>query len=212
MTARPPGGSFHAIDAASLQGWIAIGRYVEPVPADQQAALAVMADVLGTRLNIAAREIRGLANRCNFLLPHDSDVGGLLQVRPGGRVEAVAPLVKVSLDEIVRLRSPGDTITVEEIDRSRGAVVLGRWQAMLDGVRPAGSVYAEELVRHDSLDALLGWPKAVQAVTAAQIKDAATRYLDPAALVTVVVGPLEQIRAARHPRWPASLDELAGTP
>ena len=82
---------------------------------------------------------------------------------------------------------------------------------MLDGVRPAGGMYAEELVRHDSLDALLGWPAAVQAVTAAQVKDAATRYLDPAALVTVVVGPLEQIRAARHPRWPASLDELAGT-
>ena len=56
-------GSIKTVDAASLEGWIAIGRYVEPVPADQQAALAVMADVLGTRLNIAAREIRGLANR-----------------------------------------------------------------------------------------------------------------------------------------------------
>ena len=87
--------------------------------------------------------------------------------------------------------------------------MLGRWQAMLDGVRPASTAYAEELVRHDSLDRLLGWPKAVQAVTAAQVKEVATRYLDPASLVTVVVGPLEQIQAARHPRWPASLDDLA---
>ena len=36
----------------------------------------------------------------------------------------------------------------------------------------------------------------------------AQKYLDPAAMVTVVVGPMEKIRAARHPRWPVDLDAL----
>jgi len=46
-------------------------------------------------------------------------------------------------------------------------------------------------------------------VTVAEVMASARRYLDPAGMVTVVVGPLEKIRAARHPRWPVSLDELA---
>ena len=36
----------------------------------------------------------------------------------------------------------------------------------------------------------------------------AQEYLNPAGFVTVVAGPLERIRAARHPRWPVALNEL----
>ena len=55
----------------------------------------------------------------------------------------------------------------------------------------------------------MGWPEAVRSVTAGDVKRVAQEYLDPAAtFVTVVAGPLERIRAARHPRWPVALDEL----
>jgi len=39
-----------------------------------------------------------------------------------------------------------------------------------------------------------------------QVKEAADRYLDPSQMVTVVVEPMEKIAAAKHPRWPATLD------
>lgn len=209
VASRGAGGSIETVDAPTLEGWIAIGRYIEPVARAEQAALAVMADLLGTRLNIAAREIRGLANRDLFLLPQEFGFGGLMHVRTGGRPEAVAPLVKISLEELQRLRAADDEVSAEELERAKGGLVLGQWQGALDGVRPASSTYALELLRYGDLQRLVGWPAAVDAVTAEQVKAAARRYLDPTQMVTVVVGPLEKIRTARHPRWPAALHELA---
>ena len=43
-----------------------------------------------------------------------------------------------------------------------------------------------------------------------QVRAAALKYLPANQLSTVVVGPLEAIRKAPHPRWPASLDEVLG--
>ena len=209
LASRSAPAAMTTIDAATLEGWIAIGRVVGPIPTSEQPALAVMADLLGTRLNIAAREKRGLANRANFVLPAELDRGGLLHIRTGGRAAAVAPLVKVSLDEVRRLHAPGEPIGAEELDDAKGAVVRGKWEAALDGVRTASDTYVLELLRHGSINRLRAWPDAVRAVTADQVKAAAQRYLDPAQMSTVVVGPLDTIRAARHPRWPASLDELA---
>ncbi len=40
------------------------------------------------------------------------------------------------------------------------------------------------------------------------VKAIAREYLDPATFVTVVAGPLDRIRAARHPRWPVALEEV----
>ena len=54
---------FHAVDVPSLEGWIAIGRAVGAIPQSDTAPLAVLRFILAERLNIAAREMRGLANR-----------------------------------------------------------------------------------------------------------------------------------------------------
>ena len=72
----------------------------------------------------------------------------------------------------------------------------------------ASETFAVEHVRRGGTDRLLGWLEAVVAVTAADVKRVPQEYLDPAAFVTVVAGPMERIRAARHPRWPVALDEL----
>ena len=64
-------GRFHAVDVPSLEGWIAIGRAVGAVPESEGAALAVLRFILAERLNIAAREMRGLANRDDFEIPGD---------------------------------------------------------------------------------------------------------------------------------------------
>jgi predicted Zn-dependent peptidase len=159
-------------------------------------------------LNIAAREIRGLANKTIFLLPETASGAGLMHIRTGGRLEAVAPLVKYSLDEMARLHKSEGLITGEELEQAKGALILGRWQEALDGARQASETYAVEAVRYGATDRILQWPEAVRAVTAEEVKELATKYLDGRKMVTVVVGPIEKIRTARHPRWPISLEAL----
>ena len=205
---RPPERYFHAVDVPSVEGWIAIGKAVSAVPPEDRAALATLAFILGERLNIAAREIRGLTNRDRFFLPETGSGTGLVHIRTGGRPEAVAPLIRFSLDEVRRLHDPEEPVTGHEVTRAQGWLVHSAWRGRLEGAANSSASYAVEHVRHGGTAELLAWPEAVRSVTAADVKGAADRYLDPSSLVTVVVGPIARIRAARHPRWPVSLDEV----
>ena len=201
------GGSsrFHAVDVPSLEGWIAIGRAVGAVPESDRASLAALRFILAERLNIAAREIRGLANRDDFEIPVTGSGIGLLLVRTGGRPEAVGPLVRYSLDELERMHDPDEPVTEAEVTRARGWLVDALWRRSLELPTTSSQTFAVEHVRRGSTEHLMGWPEAVGAVTAEDIKAVAREYLDPSAFVTVVAGPLERIRAARHPRWPVAL-------
>jgi predicted Zn-dependent peptidase len=200
--------SFHALESSTLEGWVAIGRRIGDVPPPERAPLAVLAQILGTRLNIATREMRGLTNRAMITLPDAANGAGLLYLSTGGRSEAVAPLVRFCLDELSRLHDSAEALNDEELARAKGALVLGQWQAALDGPRQASATYALETVRREGLHDFLEWPQAVDAVTAKQVKAAALKYLDPGEMVTVVVGPIEAIRRAKHPRWPVTLDDV----
>lgn len=212
--AAAPAGGFRAIDSAETsqwvprQGWIAIGRVIEAVPDTEQPDLAVMAEVLDNRLNIVTREMRGLSNRTALVVPDTATRSGLLHIRSGGRPESVPPLVKLSLDELRRLHAGADPITDAEMRRAKGTLVLAAWQRSLDGAGEASRTFATETVRRGSPEYLLRWPELVEAVTVADVRQAARAYLDPAAMSAVVVGPVEKIRRARHPRWPVTLDEL----
>lgn len=199
---------FHGVDVPSLEGWIAIGRAVGAVPESDRAALSVLRFILAERLNIAAREIRGLANRDNFEIPVTGSGSGLLVVRTGGRPEAVAPLVRYSLDEIERMHDPDEPVTEAEVARAKGWLVDAVWRRSLELATSASETLAVEHVRRGGTEHLMGWPGAVGAVTAEDVKAVAQEYLDPSAFVTVVAGPLERIRAARHPRWPVALADL----
>ncbi len=208
IEARPPGPTFHTVDVPSLEGWLAIGKVIGPVADADRAPLAAMAFILSARLNIAAREIRGLTNRDAFVLPETGSGAGLLQIRTGGRPEAVAPLIRFSWDEIERLHRPTEPVTEAELTRAKGWLINAEWRGRLEGSAQASATFALEQVRHGGTDRLMQWPRAVEAVTVDQVKAMASRTLDPASLVTVVAGPLEAIRAARHPRWPIALNDL----
>ena len=199
---------FHTVDVPSLEGWIAIGRAVGPVPEEDRAPLAVLRFILAERLNIAAREKRGLANRDDFEVPATASGTGLLLVRTGGRPEAVGPLVRYSLEEIARMHDPAEPVTAAEVTRAQGWLLGAVWQRSLELASDASLTFAVEEVRRGGADDLMGWPEAVGSVTAAEVKRVALEYLDPADFTTVVAGPLAEIRAARHPRWPVALDDL----
>ena len=199
---------FHAVDVPSLEGWIAIGRAVGAFSESDRASLAVLRFILAERLNIAAREMRGLANRDDFEIPVTASGTGLLLVRTGGRPEAVAPLVRYSLDELERMNDPDEPVTEAEVTRAQGWLLGAVWQRSLELATSASQTFAVEHVRRGGTDHLMGWPEAVGSVTAGDVKRVAQEYLDPATFVTVVAGPLARIRAARHPRWPVALDDL----
>ena len=114
-----PPSRFHTVDVPSLEGWIAIGRPVGAVPEADRAPLAVLRFILAERLNIAAREKRGLANRDDFEVPETASGTGLLLVRTGGRPEAVGPLVRYSLDEIARMHDPDAPVSDARLSARR---------------------------------------------------------------------------------------------
>lgn len=95
-----------------------------------------------------------------------------------------------------------------EVIRAQGWLLGAVWQRSLELATDASRTFAVEAVRHGGTDRLMNWPDAVRAVTATDVKRVAQDYLDPADFTTVAAGPLAEIRAARHPRWPVSLDDL----
>ena len=93
---------------------------------------------------------------------------------------------------------------------AQGWLLGAAWQRSLELATDASRILATEGVRHGDPGRLMSWPEAVQFVMAGNVKRVAQEYLDPAGFTTVVAGPLAEIRAARHPRWPVALDELGG--
>ena len=201
LDAAEGSGTLWTIDDDTLEGWVAIGRAIGPVPVDERAPLAVLGEILGTRLNIEAREIRGLANRATFFLPETGNGAGLLHIRTGGRLEAVAPLVKYCRDELAGLQSGEKAVTDEELALAKGILRLGKRQEALESARPSAAAYALATLHHGDTALLLSWPGEVEAVTADEVLAAARKYLDPQTMDTIVIGPIGRIHEARHPRW-----------
>ena len=178
------------------------------IPPADEAAVAVMTDILNIRLNISTREIRGLANATQLQVTGTIRHDGLLHVRSGARPESVAPIIHFSLQELARIREPGGAPTGDELEQVKGGLVLGKWQGTLDGARDASATYASEAARFGSLDRLMKWPQAVRAVTAEDVGAVARTYVHPEIMGTVVIGQIDKVRQARHPRWPVALDDL----
>ena len=207
-SARTPSQPLHTIDQPGSMSWIALGHVMPAISPEDEAAVAVMEEVVNIRLNIATREIRGLTNRAMLVLPSATDGAGVLHVWAGSRAESVGPLIRYSFEELMRIRTVGGAPSREELDQARGGLALGRWQESLDGARRTAATYAIETVRRGSLDHLAAWPAAVQSVTAEEVTAAAVGYINPGAMTAVVVGQIDEVRAARHPRWPFALDEV----
>src|SRR5262249_14734087 len=205
---KTPSERVRLIDQPGYTTWIAVGHALPKIAASDEAAVAVMTDILNIRLNIAVREIRGLANGISLQVPATTRQEGLLQVRSGARPESVAPIVHYALDELSRIRTDAGLPTSDELEEVKGGLVLSKWQGSLDGARDASATYALEMMRYGSIDRLMAWPSAVRAVTAADVKRVAMTYVHPEGMVTVIIGQLDAVRKARHPRWTLTLEEV----
>jgi zinc protease len=202
---------FLAIDEPGATTWLAVGHPMTAVAVNDDAAVAVTTQILNIRLNIAIREIRGLANQAVLQMPATVRRPGLLHVRSGARPESIGPIVRYVKEELSRIREHAGRPTEDELEQAKGGIVLSQWQRSLDGARVASATFAAETVQNGSLDRLLRWPEKVHAVTAEQVQAAANKYIQPDQLATVIIGQLGAVRTARHPRWPATIDELTNT-
>ncbi|MGH9200088.1 MAG: M16 family metallopeptidase [Vicinamibacterales bacterium] len=200
---------FRTVSEPGYTTWIAVGHPTVPIAAADEAAVAVMIDILNIRLNITIREIRGLANATQLQISASRRHDGLLHVRSGARPESVAPIVRLSLQELTHIREVDGAPTVDELEQVKGGLVLGKWQGSLDGARQTSATYASETARLGSLDRLMNWPAAVRAVTAEDVTVAARKYVHPERAGAVLIGQIEEVRRARHPRWPVALDDVA---
>ena len=206
--ARPLPGPLHTVDMEIPQAQIALGHAMAPLEPEDEAAFAVMTEVVNIRLNIATREMRGLTNRAMLVPPIATDGAGVLYVRTSGRWESVGPLVRYSVEEIGRIGEASGAPTAEELAQAKGGLTLARWEDALDGARATAATFAMETVRRGSLDHLMAWPAAVRAVSVEDVTYAARKYIDPSAITAVVLGQIDEIREARHPRWPVAFDEV----
>ena len=202
---------FLAIDEPGETTWLAVGHPITPLAENDDAAVAVMTQILNIRLNIAIREIRGLANQAVLQIPATVRRPGLLHVRSGARPESIGPIVRYIKEELSRIRDQAGRPTDDELEQAKGGLVLSQWQRSLDGARAASATFEAETVQHGSLDRLLRWPVTVRAVTAEQVQAAANKYIHPEQLATVIIGQLDAVRTAHHPRWPAAIEELTST-
>ena len=138
-----------------------------PIAPADEAAVAVMTDLLNIRLTIADPRDPRAGQRDATHVPATTRHDGLLHVRSGARPESIAPIIRFSTEELARIREPPVRRPPRSSSRSKAGMVLGKWQGSLDGARDASATYASETARFGSLDHLLKWPDAVRAVTAA---------------------------------------------
>ncbi len=197
--AAPEARVIHAYPADKLQGWLVMGTALPVVARQDEAALEVMNYILGgghfdTRLFQEARDKRGLTNDDSGFLEPSSNGPGTYTFRTYGRPEVVRLLLHLTLSEIDRIRADG--VTEEELFVAKGALADGVFAVRYrDGWTTARS-FAEEHARHGDLSWSETYQRRVRGVDAGDALRAARTYLHPERMTIILVGPLEEIRAA----------------
>ena len=199
VTDAPTERSVHTYPAEKLQGWLVIGHELPVVPEEDEAALQVMNYILGgghfdTRLFRATRDRRGLTNDDSGFLEMNRDGPGTYQFQTYGRPEVVRLLLHLTLEEIDRIRA--EPVTEEELFVAKGALADGVFAAGYRDGWAAARTLAQEWVRDGSHEASASYQDRIRSVTAADVLEAARRYLHPERMTTVLVGPLDEIGSA----------------
>jgi zinc protease len=179
----------------AAQSVISIGAPGPARTSPDYPAIVLMNTILGgsfsARLNDILREQKGFtygaSSRYEWRpLPGPFVAGSAV------RTDVTDSALAIFFQEFRRIRD--EPVPAAELERARAYAVLGP----LGDFETTGQV-ARELATALSfgmtLDQLPGELAAIQRLTAAQVQQAARRYLDPARLTVVVVGDLARIRS-----------------
>ena len=158
-------------------------------------AVVVLNTVLGgaftSRLNLKLREEKGFTYgaRSSFAFRRG---GGPFVAGAAVATEATAEAVDDTLHEIQRLRE--ELVPEVELERARRYLALGLPRRLETGSAMALQVADLHLHGMDPTE-LAEYPDRIARVTAAEVREAARRWLDPASMAVTVVGDADRVRA-----------------
>ena len=201
-------------DAEKLQGWVALGHLLPRLTADDWAAVQVMNYILGgghfdTRLFRVTRDRRGLTNDASGFLEPATHGPGFYSFRTYGRPRVVRLLIKLTLEEIARIRSA--PITEEELFVAKGALAEGEFAMRFVDAAATVRTFAQEWLRWRDHGRSASYPERIRAVTAERVTAVAQKYLRPDEMQIVVVGPIQTIENAPASEGEPKLSEIGGS-
>jgi zinc protease len=197
-----PERTVHTFEVDKLQGWVVMGHELPAVPLADEAPLQVMnyilaGDHLAGRMFIEARDRRGLAND-EIGHPEPRLRGpGTYTFRAAGRPASIAPLIDVALKEIERIQN--GTVTEEELLVAKGALADGAFVLQFRNGHSTAATLAREWAEFGDHRRSATYRARIQAVSAAQVRAAARKYLHPDRMQIVVLGPVAAIRESSQP-------------
>lgn len=226
--ARAPGRTIHAFNANALQGWLVVGHLGVQGRAADRPAVEVANYILGgggavwkrvhaalspavpeghfyARLFNETRSKRGLTNDTSSYVPVGFRAATPIFAVSSGRPESIAPVLGIIDRE---WRHLADEMSEVDIEIAKQALTEGYFQMRYAGAHQTTLSFAEERFFDGSHAWSQSYVAAIRGVTKAQVLAAAKTYYRPDDLIAVLVGPLDQIRAAEHPLYKARLEEF----
>lgn len=210
-----PSPGLYLVDKPDVnQGRVVIGHLGATRDNPDRYKLLVMNDILGgggfsARLLTRVRSDEGLAYSASSNFGLGVYYEGVFRAGFQSRSETVARAAAIVLEEIERMRT--EPVTEEELRNSIAYFVETFSRNFSSAASTAGLFVRDEYTGRDP-SYLAAYRENVAAVTVEEVLDAAGRYLDPEALVVLVVGNLEAILAGDPERPEFSLEALRPGP
>ncbi len=208
FTPRP---GLYLVDKPDVnQGRVRIGHLGTTRDDPDRYKLLVMNDILGgggfsARLLTRIRSDEGLAYSASSSFGVGIYYRGVFQAGFQSRSETVARATAIVFEEIERIRS--EPVEEEELRNAIASYVDTFSRNFSSAASTAGLFANDEYTGRDPAY-LAAYRDNIASVTAEDVLDVAQRYLDPDALVILVVGNLEAMLAGDPERPEFSLEEL----
>ena len=208
FTPRP---GLYLVDKSDVnQGRVRIGHLGTTRDNPDRYKLLVMNDILGgggfsARLLTRIRSDEGLAYSVSSSFGVGIYYTGVFQAGLQSRSETVARATAIVLEEIERIRT--EPVQEEELRNSIAYFVETFSRNFSSAASTAGLFASDEYTGRDPAY-LAAYRDNIASVTAEDVLDVAQRYLDPDALVILVVGNIEATLAGDPERPEYSLEEM----
>ncbi|MFZ1806094.1 MAG: pitrilysin family protein [Cyclobacteriaceae bacterium] len=176
--------------ADKLQSWYVAGHALPVLSAEEIPALEVMNYVLGgghfdTRLFKETRDLRGLTNDASGFLTFRQYGPGSYDFRTYGRPEVLAQLEEIVLTEANKIRD--EEVSDEELMVAQGALADGVFEEKFQNSHKTAATLAAEFNKYQSFERLSAYSERIRAVTKADVKEAANKYLHPDQFLTTKI-------------------------
>jgi zinc protease len=168
-------------------GWVGLKRsHPDYFPAYVANCILGQFGIMG-RIGDRVRDEKGLAYYSYSHLSAGLEAGPWSAIA-GVAPENVEPAVEAILDEVRRIQR--EPVSAEELSDTK-AYLIGSMPLRLEAKESVAAQIAHMQVHQLGLDYLQRYPQQIEDVTASEVIDVTSRYMDPDAYVISVAGPPE---------------------